>query len=362
MVDPTAEGVSIELWNEATASCHELRVARVTPETEDAVSIVLEIPDALSQTFDYKAGQFLSFKIPYRGRILVRSYSLSSSPATDTEHKVTVKRIENGRISNWINKEVRAGKTLMVVPPAGRFVLDPDATRGVTLFGGGSGITPCISIIKTALAAGTRRLSLIYANQDRRSIIFDKELHALQKLHPENLEISDSLDDVDGYLTAEKVRGYVENRRGDDFYLCGPAAFMDTVEGTLLDLGIDRSRVYIERFISPPDHEDQAKDADAPESDSEAAPASITVTLDGEAREIPYQPGESILNAGKRAGLDPPFSCEEGYCSSCMAKLKEGRVVMAVNDCLTQNFLDEGWILTCQSRCVTPKIRIEYPD
>lgn len=362
MVDPTAHGVNIEHWNEAIASCHELRVARVIPETGDSISIVLEIPHALSRTFAYRAGQFLSFKFPHRGRILVRSYSLSSSPLTDAEHKVTVKRIENGQISNWLNDEIRAGMALMVVPPAGRFVLDPEATRNITLFAGGSGITPCISIIKTALAGGSRQLRLVYANQSRDSIIFAEELGGLQKSHPDRLEIMHSLDDVDGYLTAEKVRRHVEGRHGDDFYLCGPAAFMDTVEETLLQLGIDPNRIHIERFISPSDHEAESAGAHTPASDAETAPESITITLDGETREVPYKAGESILNAAKRAGIDPPFSCEEGYCSSCMAKLEEGRVTMAANDCLTQKFLDEGWILTCQAHCISPKVRIEYPE
>jgi 3-ketosteroid 9alpha-monooxygenase subunit B len=359
MIDPTAQGVSPEQWREATASCHELRVARTIPETHDSISVVLEIPPALADSFRYRAGQFLTFKIPYQGRVLVRSYSLSSSPDVEREHKVTVKRVERGRISNWINDTLRPGSPLMVVPPAGAFVLDPAARREILLFSGGSGITPCISIIKSALATCTRRMQLVYANRDARSIIFEGELAELVRRHPDRLQTFHSLDDERGFVSAADVRARVGSELDRDFYLCGPAAFMDTVEHALREQGVARERIHIERFISPPDHD--AEPAPAPAA-GEVAPGSITLVLDGKAREVPYEPGERVLHAARRAGLDPPFSCEEGYCSCCMAKLVSGKVVMAANDCLTPELLAEGWVLTCQSRCVSEKVRIEYPD
>jgi 3-ketosteroid 9alpha-monooxygenase subunit B len=144
-----------------------------------------------------------------------------------------------------------------------------------------------------------------------------------------------------------------------DFYLCGPAAFMDTVEQALHGLGVARERIHIERFISPPDHEAAA----APQAVSgEVSPQSITLVIDVKAHAVAYEAGERVLHAARRAGLDPPFSCEEGYCSCCMAKLVSGKVAMASNDCLTPDLLAEGWVLTCQSRCVSEKVRIEYPD
>jgi 3-ketosteroid 9alpha-monooxygenase subunit B len=358
-LDPESAGVSEAVWRAETASCHELRVARIIRETHDSVSIVLEVPEALKPALAYRAGQFLSFKVPYQGRVLVRSYSLSSSPDCDAEHKITVKRVEGGRISNWMNDEVRGGSHLMVVPPAGRFVLTRDAHRDIVLFSGGSGITPCISLIKSALATSGRWIRLVYANRDARSIIFESELEALRAAHPDRLQIVYSVDDANGFLTAADVCKSAEDHTAADFYLCGPEAFMETAEQALLDLGVERSRIHIERFVSPPDHDEaRATVADG----AEKAPASISIALDGETHEVPYEPGERVLAAARRAGLEPPFSCEKGYCSSCMARLKSGRVVMAVNDCLTPELLEEGWVLTCQSRCVSPNICIEYPD
>jgi 3-ketosteroid 9alpha-monooxygenase subunit B len=361
-VDFASAGVSQTDWQAATAGCFELRVRFVIDETSDARSIVLEIPPQLAERFRYRPGQFLSFKIPYQGAVLTRSYSLASSPDCDAEHKFTVKRIADGRISNWINDHVRTGESLMVTPPAGFFVLD-EGTREIVLFSGGSGITPVISILKSALATTRRRLKLVYANRDERSIIFQAELEALARQHPDRLEIVHSLDVRDGFLDGVGVKKLVGRAQGAEFYLCGPGAFMATVESALLELGVPLERIHIERFSSPPDPGVTAPDApDAADAKGETVPEKITIVLDGVAHEVPYQAGERVLHAARRAGLDPPFSCEEGYCSCCMAKLARGEVKMHANDCLSPQLLKEGWVLTCQSRCVSKEIRIEYPD
>ncbi len=362
MIDPGRADVSDEAWADATASCSELRVARIVEETRDARSIVLEIPDALKETFRYRAGQFLSFKVPYEGRVLVRSYSLSSSPDCDAEYKITVKRVEGGRVSNLLNDALREGDRLMVTRPAGLFVLEPSAPpdRPLVLFSGGSGITPVISLVKSALATTGRSIDLLYANRDEASIIFRTEIEELARRHPDRLRVAHSLDDADGFVDAARVARVAEGRLDADFYLCGPAAFMDLVEAALRSLGADPDRIHVERFVSPPDPQTEA--APPPPGAEVETPESIEILLDGATHEVPYEPGERVLAAARRAGLDPPFSCEEGYCSCCMAKLAVGRVEMAANDCLTEELLEEGWILTCQSRCVSRKIRIEYPE
>jgi 3-ketosteroid 9alpha-monooxygenase subunit B len=361
MIDFRAAGVSERDWQEATASCVPLRVVRVIDETHDARSLVLEIPPELAGRFRYRAGQFLSFKLPFEGAVLTRSYSLASSPETDSEHKVTVKRVDEGRVSNWINDHVRAGDTLMVVPPAGLFVLN-DKRRPITFFAGGSGITPCISLIKTALSTTRRRLRLVYANRDEPSIIFRDELDELARANPGRLEIVHSLDARDGFLDVRRVEHHAVDALEGDFYLCGPGVFMDLVERALAALHVPAEQVHIERFVSPPDPGARAAETAAAGAAGEAAPAFITIVLDGVSHEVPYEQGERVLAAARRAGLDPPFSCEEGYCSCCMAKLAKGRVRMAANDCLTPDLLEEGWVLTCQSVCVSRDIEIEYPD
>jgi 3-ketosteroid 9alpha-monooxygenase subunit B len=295
--------------------------------------------------------------------VLVRSYSLSSSPHTDSVHKVTVKRVEDGRISNWLNDHLRAGDTLMVVPPAGRFVLGTES-RGIVLFAGGSGITPVISIIKSALATTDRSMQLVYSNRDQRSIIFKAELDGLVATYPQRLRVTYLLDDADGFITSATVREFVADDLSRDFYMCGPGPFMDLVERTLRDIGADgRGQIHIERFVSPHDPAIAVEPVEvATHAVPDGVPDSISVVLDGATHEVPYEAGETVLAAVRRAGLDAPFSCEEGYCSCCMAKLAEGDVKMAVNDCLTPDLLQEGWVLTCQSRCQSRKIRVEYPD
>jgi 3-ketosteroid 9alpha-monooxygenase subunit B len=362
MGSPGHEGICDADWAAATASCHALRVARIIPETDDARSIVLEIPDALRETFRYRAGQFLSFKVAYQGAVLTRSYSLSSSPDCDDEHRITVKRVDEGRISNWLNDEIGPGDTLMVTPPAGFFVLD-DSQSPVVLFGGGSGITPCISIIKTALATTGRRVKLVYANRDARSVIFKDALDELAARHAGRFEIVHSLDDRDGILDVHRAQALVKDDLDAHFYLCGPGPFMATVEAALEELGLHKDRIHVEVFSSPPDPGQEASgERSAQVTTPHETPESLTVLLDGQVHEVPYQEGESVLHACRRAGLDPPFSCEEGYCSCCMAKLSEGEVRMTANDCLTPELLREGWVLTCQARCLSARIRVEYPD
>jgi 3-ketosteroid 9alpha-monooxygenase subunit B len=353
-------GVTEADWRAATASCVELRVAKVIDETHDSRSLVFEIPADLLGRFRYRSGQFLSFKIPYEAHVLTRSYSLASSPDTDREHKVTIKRVEDGRVSNWMNDRVEAGSRLMVVPPAGSFVLN-DADRRIVLFGGGSGITPVISIIKSALATTNREMKLIYANRDERSIIFKAELDGLERTHPDRLQIVHRLDDVDGFLDCDAVKRFVGSDVGSDFYLCGPGPFMAIAEEALRELHVDHDLIHVERFVSPPDPGLRVEEL-APEVTDDSVPDTITIVLDGETREVPYPKGEKILLAVRAAGFDAPYSCEEGYCSCCMAKLTAGEVKMDTNDCLSKGLLDEGWVLTCQARCVSGKVRVEYPD
>jgi len=360
MTDFERAGVSERDWREATASCVELRVARTIDETSDARSIVLEIPDALAARFRYRAGQFLSFKIPYEGQVLTRSYSLASSPDAEREHKVTVKRIGQGRISNWMNDRVQVGTRLMVTPPAGSFVLD-ESDRKLFLFAGGSGITPVISILKSALIGSNRPTKLLYANRDASSIIFRSELDALVHRHPDRLEVVHCLDAVDGFLDRDAVKRHVGSDIGSEFYLCGPGPFMAIVEEALRELHVDHGRVHVERFVSPHDPGSSVEEPAAAWVD-DSVPDTITIVLDGETSEIPYPKGEKILRAVRAAGLDAPYSCEEGYCSCCMAKLTAGEVKMDTNDCLSPGLLEEGWVLTCQARCVRGKVRIEYPE
>jgi 3-ketosteroid 9alpha-monooxygenase subunit B len=331
-------------------SFHALRVADVVDETADARSFTFEVPAQLEPLFRYVPGQFLTFEIPFQQMRLHRCYSLSSAPECDPLPKVTVKRIERGRVSNWFNDQVRPGSKLDVKPPEGLFVLRrEDAERPLVMFGGGSGITPILSLIKSALLTTRRPVKLVYANRDRDSIIFRDELDAWRARFPERLAIQHNLDVEHGFMHAANVKDAFVGLEHADFYICGPGPFMDIVEASLEERRIGRGHVFIERFVSPTD-----PDRLSAETAARAAPLSaasqFTCTLDKQRHEVPVKPGESLLAAARRAGLEPSFSCEEGYCGSCMAQLRRGKVQMRVHDALTAKDLAKGWVLACQAR------------
>lgn len=346
---------------------YRLQVAAVIDETADARSLVLQVPDELRERFRYKPGQFLSFRVPVGDKQLTRCYSMASSPDCDALPKVTVKRVAGGRVSNWMNEQVQAGDWLEVLPPAGHFCLTEShlgaGDNPLVLFGGGSGITPVFSILKSALHGGSRPIKLIYANRDEASVIFKDELRALAKAHPEQLEVVHVLDSLHGYLTAAEVRQLVRGHAGAEYFICGPAPFMDTVEGALLSLGEDAARIHVERFVSPPDPDEMlALEAAARAAAADSACEALLVELDGQAHEISCQPGDSLLQSCKAAGLDVPFSCEEGFCGACMCQVREGTTQLARNDVLSAQELADGWTLACQSRPSSARVHLKFPD
>ncbi len=332
---------------------HDLRVARVVRETADASSIVFEIPADLSSLFEYRSGQFLTLQVPYDGHTLYRCYSLASSPAVEPEHKVTVKRVADGRISNWINDNLKAGDVVKVLPPGGHFVLGPEQ-KDLLLFAGGSGITPVISILKTALATSARRVRLVYANRDESSIIFRAELDDLVARHGDRLEVVHRLDVREGFVDDAAVRRLAAGCEGREIYICGPGPFMDTVERTLAAAGVPAPAIHVERFASVENEEEVAGGA--------GPLRKVELMLDGATQVIEVREGETVLHAAKRAGLEPPSSCESGFCGCCMAKLLRGKAHMLHNDFLSASELEEGWVLTCQAVPETDDCAVEYPE
>jgi 3-ketosteroid 9alpha-monooxygenase subunit B len=344
---------------------HPLAVARIVRETSDARSIVFEIPRPLRALFEYQAGQFLTLEIEHEGARLRRCYSLASSPACEDdrgEHKVTVKRVQGGRVSNWLNDRLREGDVVSVLPPEGRFVLGKGEAP-LLLFAGGSGITPVISIAKTALATTRRRIRLLYANRDVSSVIFADELEALARRYADRFQLVHRFDDVHGFVDAEVVRGVVTNV-DTDCYLCGPGPFMTTVERALGEAGVDPDRVHVERFVSPADTPrvvpPPTATSEANEASSSPTPMAISVTLEGRRHLVPYEAGKSILRAALDAGLAVPYSCEEGFCGCCVARLREGAVDMAADDALTAEEKARGFVLTCQAKPRTRECAVEY--
>jgi ferredoxin-NADP reductase len=341
---------------------HALRVKQVVRETRDTSSFVLDVPDDLRGLFRYKPGQFCTFRVHVDGQELLRSYSMSSSPVTDEDLTVTVKRVAGGAVSNWFLDHVTEGDVLEVTKPAGVFC--PQTTeRGVLAFCGGSGITPVMAITKHVLATTPRSVKLLYANRDRSSVIFDEALQRMCDRHSDRLDIRHHFDSDGGFLTAEAVGAFVEGEveADADCYICGPGPFMDIVEATLQGLGVGSDRIYIERFLVEQQEKDlQAAAAGAASAAKADVPKKVTVILNGKSVEVAYQPGDTLLETARRGGLRPPFSCESGNCATCMAFLKEGSVAMRVNNALTPEEVEEGWVLTCQSMPSGQTVTVEY--
>lgn len=337
-------------------SYHQLRVAKIVQETPDARSFVLEVPAELADKFTYKAGQFLTFQVPHEQGAFNRCYSLSSAPETDGKHlKVTVKRVAGGKGSNWFNDKLQEGGSLQVLPPAGRFVLK-DGTAPLLLFGGGSGITPMMSLIKSALKNGSRKIRLFYANRDKGSIIFDNELLGLIANSSGRLEVIHHLDAEQGLTKADEIVAAMKGFENAEAYLCGPGPFMTLVERTLNEAGMPRDKVLVERFEASGN-----SDVPVPEqAEGEVIPSEITIHFENKAHKVPYRKGQTILEAARAAGLNPLSSCEEGFCASCAAKTVKGKVVLAKNDIYTADDLANNWILTCQGHCFGAEVEITY--
>ncbi len=340
---------------------HTLRVKRVIRETHDACSFVLDVPDELQETFRYKPGQFCTFRVHLDGDEQLRSYSMSSAPETDRDLTITVKRVTGGQVSNWFLDHLSEGDAIELTKPAGVFC-PQSAARPVLAFCGGSGITPVMSITKHVLATTERPVKLLYANRDPGSVIFGDAFAGLRARHPDRLEIRHHLDSDAGFLNAESIDAFVAGQREADFYICGPGAFMNLVESVLKDLGVEQDRVFIERFLVEQQEKDAAAEAGpvGAASDLQDVPNEVTVILGRKTVVVGYKPGDTLLETARRAGLRPPFSCESGNCATCMAFLKEGAAAMRVNNALTPEEVEEGWILTCQGLPRGQAVTVEY--
>jgi ferredoxin-NADP reductase len=337
---------------------HRLRIARVVDETADARSFVLAVPDGLKAAFAYRAGQYCTFRVPVGGDVHERCYSMSSAPEVDGELQVTVKRVAGGAVSNWMHDKLAPGDELDVSRPVGRFRLRP-GDADVVAFSAGSGITPVFSLLKSALATTGRRARLLYANRDAGSVIFDRALADLAGRHPGRLEVVHHLDAEAGFLRPDAVAPHADALPGADFYLCGPAPFMDLVEGALLAHGVAGDRILLERFDPAGPEAAAAPDAPPPGSET-AGPVEVTIELDGRSRTAGYRAGTTILQTARQLGLDAPFSCEAGNCATCMARVVEGRATMHANNALDDDEVAEGWVLTCQAVPTTPSVRVVY--
>ncbi|QIY93637.1 2Fe-2S iron-sulfur cluster-binding protein [Streptomyces sp. S1D4-11] len=326
---------------------HPVRIKRIVQETADTRTYVLDAP------FPYRAGQFLTV----RACGALRSYSMSSSPETDDELMTTVKRVPGGLVSNWMHEHLAPGDVIETTAPAGVFCLR-ETDEPLVAFCGGSGITPVLSLVKTALATTSRRVRVLSANRDSDSIIFGSALTELTERHPDRFEIRHHLDDQGGFITDRQVREFAGVDLDADFYLCGPAPFMDLAERALLVHGVDAGQIFAERF-APAVDETPSSPGNAGAAEKEGT---VSIVLAGKRRSVPRHSDETLLESARRAGLMPPFSCESGNCGTCIAQVTEGEAKMRVNNALDDDEVTEGWVLTCQGEPVTPDITVIYED
>ena len=367
----------------------ELRVVDVVEETADAHSISFEVPAGAEEQFTYEPGQFLTLAVPSdQTGVAARCYSLCSSPGDGGPLTITVKRTADGYASNWLCDHLREGDTIRMLPPSGIFSpasLDAD----LLLFAGGSGITPVMSITRTALREGSGRIVLFYANRDERSVIFAGELSRLAAEHPDRLLVVHWLESVQGLPTQEQVRAFAADHATYDAFVCGPAPFMKMAVAALKDLGFPRERRHQEKFISlggnpfgdlhdrevaeheiedaEHDPDDLAGDlsgeegAPAAEEDQPQGPVKLEVELDGEQYVFDdWAPGTKLLEHLESKGVKAPYSCREGECSACAVRLLEGDVKMLHNDVLDDEDIADGIRLGCQSVPVTDTVKVTY--
>jgi len=333
---------------------YQVPVAEVVSETDQACSVVFEVPAELARHFAYRPGQFLTLRIPTAdGGSVARCYSLCSSPITGEPLAIAVKRMPSGVASNWIADKVKAGTVLDVLPPAGTFIprsLDAD----FLLIAGGSGITPVMSILKSALHSGRGRLVLIYANADERSVIFASKLRELQSAAPGRLVVVHWLDVMQGPPSHAALRELIRPYASYEAFICGPDPYMATAKQALADLGVPTTRVHVERFLSLAENPFEAKEPTG------GVAACLEVDLDDEVHTLDWPGGRRMLDVMLDAGLDAPYSCREGVCGACACRLLSGEVEMAHNEVLEEQDLAEGYVLACQSVALTDRVSVSY--
>ncbi len=341
----------------------ELQLAEVIDETSDARSLVFKVPEGAQIPADrlrHAPGQFLTLRIPSdRTGSVARCYSLCSSPFTDDALVVTVKRTAGGYASNWLCDNAHPGMTIHVLAPSGTFVpttLDTD----FLLMAAGSGITPMMAILKSALSEGSGRVLLVYANRDEKSVIFASTLRELSATYPDRFTAVHWIETVQGLPSAAALGTLVAPYAQREAFICGPGPFMVAAEAALVAAGTAPKRIHIEVFKSL-DSDPFAKVV-IEDHEGDESPATAIVTLDGDTHEVRWPRQAKLLDVLLDKGLDAPFSCREGHCGACAVLLKNGDVDMEVNDVLEDSDLDEGLILACQSRPKSDSVEVTYDE
>lgn len=346
---------------------YPLKIKNIEPVSKDAVALTFDIPLQYISQFRFKHGQFITLKININNENVIRSYSICTSPYSEKELKVAVKQVPDGKMSTYINHQLKIGDTIEVMPPSGKFFteLNSNHQKKYVLFAGGSGITPMMSIIKSILFIEKQStITLFYANREPDNIIFKDEIDKLEQSHQALKVIyifdnppNDFPDEQSGLLNQEKIQILLQKHQltdADEYFICGPTPMMQLIESTLKAISVSSSKIHIEYFTALENTNNDSTNTEDIECD-------VTVLLYGIETQFKLNTsGINILDAAIQNGVDAPYSCKGGVCSTCRAKVIEGKAKMDMNYALTEKEVEEGFILTCQAHPVTPKIIVDY--
>ena len=350
---------------------HPLRVQAVEQLTDDAVAITFAVPDDLRDDYVFAAGQHLTVRTTLDGEEVRRNYSICA-PAPSGLLRVAVKRLEGGAFSAWATSGLRPGDVVDVMTPTGRFTVpfDPANARHYCAFAAGSGITPVLSLVSTALEVEPEsRVTLVYGNRTTASVMFLDELSDLKDRYPTRFRLVHVLSrephEVElfsGRIDADKVRrllgSLIPPGTVDEWFLCGPFRMVEEVRELLLAEGVRREHVHMELFHvegEPP------REVVATAADRDLGSSSVTVVLDGRSSTFDVPRGSTrILDAALMVRPDAPYACKGGVCGTCRAKLVEGEVAMERSYALEQDEIDTGFVLACQSRPVSDTVLLDF--
>lgn len=344
---------------------YSLTVKQIKKLTPSAVAITFDIPKNLIQAFQFEAGQYITIKKEIKGKELRRAYSISSVPK---KYSITigVKKVDGGSFSAYANSKLAVGDSLEVMPPEGRFTFIPSETsKNIAAFAAGSGITPIMSIAKTVLDSNSNnKFVLIYGNKSYEETMFYTELVNLQLEYSDRFFIyftnSQAMEEnsLVGRIDTSTVNYALKNKQKDvvfdAFYLCGPEQMIHKVTDTLIDNGISKDKIHFELFTASESKEELSVSADGE--------TQIEVVVDDETFSFTMDKKMLVLDAVLKENIDAPYSCQGGVCSSCIARVTEGKAEMVKNQILTDGEIEEGFILTCQAHAITPTLKVDYDD
>ncbi|MCU0420623.1 MAG: ferredoxin--NADP reductase [Cyclobacteriaceae bacterium] len=346
---------------------YDLTVKAIVAETKDAIRIVFEQP---AQKIEYKSGQFLTLIVPVQGKEVRRAYSLCSAPLVDADLAVSVKRVENGLMSNWLPDHLSVGDQVKVMEPMGQFTTEygKEKKRHLLMFAGGSGITPMLSIIKSLLTQEPDSIvSLVYCNRNIDSIIFKDELSAWETRYEGRLHVIHILDEApmnwqgySGLLNHDMLSRLLERIPdwGLDkttYLMCGPEGMMKNVETLLAARSIPANKIFKESFVQGTIDKD--KKDEQPLGESKAR--EVTIRYDGQEFKVMVEPHRTILETALDQGIDLPYSCQSGLCTACRGKALSGQVKLDEEEGLSQSERAEGYVLTCVGHPLTDDVVIE---